>query len=517
MHYVFYVTDHQLDIFGFEGAKAKFHERISWPQLDAYLASFAHDVEISLILDVVDEDLQVEYMPALLPWEKQTLHKRLEEKGRQKGVGYQRLLWSGQKQLNEEGRKDEMLVSAQVYPSKQLTQLMSWLTENNMLVTGLYSSAFLLQTFFNGRIKHQLKLTRTQLKAPLLLIARMTEKHYRQCFFYQGQLRLTRIVELDSTLTDEISIIEFLAQEAKLATRFIYNQKVIAQGDPINYVVLDNVDESLLSHYSPSFEAAGAVSAKWTDENFFDVVDLVEHVTMERADLCFGGALLAELINRRRWLPSFYRDGYVDKINIFRYAGLALKAVSLVLFIWLVLAMINSGLQRVFLQQKQQYYQQVALAFELKKGDLIRIFDSKIKPSDMQSTVDFSDKAQSIQQLQSMGIDIKTLAAIIAEHSFIKVESIRWQAAEKLDDNVFNVRLRGIVFPFDGQYEPIMQAMQRFELSLEQHPQIQGLKVSQKPFNQDATQSLSILTSTPRALPFSLEFQMQSNLAEKVE
>ena len=508
MHYVFYVTDYQLDIFGFDGRTrgVQSHETISWPLLDEYLVQLPNDAEIKLLFDVADENIQAEFLPALLPWEKKALHKRLQYKYRQKGAGLHRFIWSGQTHVSEDGRKSEILITAQLHFSNNLNRLMSCLKENHLLISGVYSAAFMLQEFVKKHLKNKLKLDRTQCNAPLILITRMTNNHYRQCFFYQNQLRLTRVVAFDTVLTDDMSVIQFLAEEATLATRFIYNQNLIQADLPINYVIVDHVNERFLNQYRSSFELAGAISAKWQENNFIDVSNLVTHAFFKPVIPYFGCNLLAELLNRHFWLTSFYSDDFVKKINRFRYIGIGLKLSAAAIFSWLIIVMTVNGFQQYFIQKQQQHFLQLELDLQQQHQDLMDFFVGQESPLDIKTIVDFSDK---LQQFPLMGIDLGVLSEIIAEHPSIKVESLSWQVADSFGDNVFNVSLRGVVFPFNGRYEPIRQALQRFEQSLESHNQIQALKLTQKPFNQDSPQTLNMSTMTPRALPFAIEFRMQ--------
>lgn len=516
MHYVFYVTDYQLDIFGFDGRTrgVQSHETISWLQLDEYLVQFPNDAEIKLLVDVADENIQAEFLPALLPWEKKALHKRLQYKSRQKGADLHRFIWSGQTYVSEDGRKSEILISAQLHFSNNLNRLMSCLKENHLLIRGVYSAAFMLQEFVKKHLKNQLKLDRAQCNAPLILIIRMTNNHYRQCFFYQNQLRLTRVVEFDTALSDDISVIQFLAEEAALATRFIYNQNLIRSDLPISYVIVDHVNERLQSQYRSSFELAGAISASWQENNFFDVSNLVTHAFFKPVTSYFGCNLLAEFLNRHFWLTTFYDDDFVRKINRFRYIGIGLKLSTVVTFSWLIIVMAFNGSQQYFLQKEQQHFLQLEQGLQQQHQELMDFFAGQESPLDIKTIVDFSSK---LQQFSLMGIDLGVLSEIIAEHPSIKVESLSWEVADSFGDNVFNVSLRGVVFPFNGRYEPIRQALQRFEQSLESNNQIQALKLTHKPFNQDLPQILNMSTITPNALPFAIEFRMKTPTSFQAE
>ena len=235
MHFVLYVTGSGVDVFSYRAWRRHKAQHLAWEQVPDFISQLSDSSRISLVLDLLEEDLQVDFMPAMFPWEKQSLKQRMVQKMQQKGVFLQHSLWSGIKATNEDGRKEEMLLTASVSSSKPVKALVEQIQHSNGVLQAIYSAPFLLKDLLFGQVKSVLKFKQSDLKKPLMLIARMSERTYRQCFFYQGQLRLTRVIELEPGLviTDAEKVIEFLAQEAKLASRFIYNQKILPQGTAV--------------------------------------------------------------------------------------------------------------------------------------------------------------------------------------------------------------------------------------------------------------------------------------------
>ena len=508
MQLVLYAMDHHVESFQFEGFNNIKHQQVNWDEIEAYVQQISNQARVDVILDLVDEDLQVEYMPLLLIWEKMALQKRLAAKLKQKGAVSQKFIWTGLKRTNDDQRKEEMLLTAGVYPSKHLSKLMDSLQQANVIWGGLHSSAFLLDGLLHSQIKTNLNLKSQQLKQPVLLIARMSERHYRQCFFYQGQLRLTRIVEFDYQATDDEEKIEKLAQETKLATRFIYNQKILPLGAAFNFVIMDHVDNRYIEFYWRAFDQAGIISPKWEAEsNFFDVLNLVEHISMPREDLCYGNALLAQEF-QKGWKPSFFDQSYVKQVNSYRFAGLGLKLATGLVVLMLGFVGVSAGLQQHFLAKKQALLTHSEQLLVNQKHRLIDQAQGQVSAPDMKAVVEFSQQLQTLNEQQPYGYDLAGLAVFLQAHPMIKMESIQWEPVGRFDSAQLKVSMRGLIHPFTGEYEPITQALTYLETRLAAQSGITGLTVLQRPFTEDQSLSHSVQTGRQgQALPFALEWQ----------
>lgn len=517
MHYVLYAMDHHLEAFQFRGKHIVGHHYLDWPQVTDFVAGIPPSAQISVVLDVIDEDLQVEFMPKLLPWEKWALQTRLINKLRQKGASTQRFIWTGHTQTSEDNnRKEEMLLTVALYPSNAVSKLMEQLSESHFIWTSLHSSAFLLKRLLRSYMKDQLKLTTKQTKAPILLVVRMSDRHYRQCFFLKGDLRLTRVVELKKAQDTDSDKINFLAQESKLATRFIYSQKILPQGTAFNYIIVDHIDETLCDQYWSIFERAGVVSPSWDKERqFFDVVNLVNRISMPSDDLCYGNAVLAQSL-QMGWVTSFFSNPAIERVNRFRYSGLALKVLTGLIVIAMGFAIVKSSLENRFLDHQQDLFHQVEQTLQIQKKHLIKELDGQVKSQDMQAVVQFADQLKHISTTRPYGLDLGSLAELFSRHAKIKVEQLRWQPVNQFDDSQQKVTIRGQVYPFEGQYKPITHALNALADDLAQHPSIDKVEFLQKPFSEDQSQGQSVQAGRDtRALPFSLEWVMHSSSLPK--
>lgn len=511
MQVVLYIRDTGADIFTWHSKGQVEHRWMVWEQLPGYASQLPKHARISMVLDLVDEDLQVEYMPSLLPWEKQALQKRLKTKWQQKGVLSQRFIWTGQKQKNDSGRNEELVITALLYPFKPLQNLIAQLIEQNSLLVGIYSAAFLLKRFFEKEVARQLKLKRAQKLAPIMLIARMTPRHYRQCFFYQGQLRLTRMVELENKPYTEQQIIEFLATEAKLATRFIYNQKILPFGAAFNFVILDHMDgENQQAHWEAFDQVGSVISNKWNPaQNFFDVLNIIDQVSMPSDDLCFGHALLADQLFSS-WFASFYQYDYIAKINALRAlrSGLYLSAGALTLAA--LFSLINVGLQTNFWQKKAQLYQTNIQALSIHRKQLTDQVSDRILADDMQSTVEFSRDLKALISARPYGLDFELIAHSLAQHPNVKLQALSWQPKNKTDDTLVSFRLRAWVTGFNSEYKTMTEVLNAFVSDLESQPAVKKLDLVQKPFNENPSQALNITpTSSMSAVPFVIEGEVE--------
>lgn len=503
MHFVLYVTGSGVDVFSYRAWRRHKAQHLAWEQVPDFISQLSDSSRISLVLDLLEEDLQVDFMPAMFPWEKQSLKQRMVQKMQQKGVFLQHSLWSGIKATNEDGRKEEMLLTASVSSSKPVKALVEQIQHSNGVLQAIYSAPFLLKDLLFGQVKSVLKFKQSDLKKPLMLIARMSERTYRQCFFYQGQLRLTRVIELEPGLviTDAEKVIEFLAQEAKLASRFIYNQKILPQGTAFSYLLLDEAKVTDGLDCQAIFAQAGAFAFQSkTQDDRFHTLSLSDLTASENL---YANQLVAN-IARQGHFRRFYTTPYINKVTAYRQVGvlfnlLTLATIALIGFfvvkVWL--STLNEDIQSV--QYQLQHYQ-------LQQSKLIEKRRDQYSLEDMDALIGFAERKQASQQHPAYHRMMQGVAEAFAPYPTIYLQRMQWQSLEPLNDKRYTLTLNGMIYPFEGRYQHVIDLMAALEDSLAKQPGFSRVTLVQKPFNIDDSQGFSVRPlSEIRSLPFVVE------------
>lgn len=518
MHFVFYLHDARIDVFQLQGKKNIGHETFDWSKIESYVQKLPKNALISLVLDMVDEDLQVEFMPSLLPWEKVRLQQRLAEKWQQKGALNQRFIWTGEKQQNDDGRHEELLLTSVLHPFKPLQKLLKQLTDRNALLIGVHSAAFMLKSVLEKKLVSQLNLSKKQRKTPIMLIVRMTPHHYRQCFFYHGQLRLSRLVELESKDYSEQEIIELLAAESKLATRFIYNQKVLPLGVPFNFILIDHLNENMIRSYWQEFEQIGnVISPQWNPEqNFFEVINLKNYPLTTRRKTFFGSDLLAHELHRGL-TPSFFKFDHITKVNSLRTLATVLKIGALSVLVFILFSLVSASLQSNYWQKRSEIYQQRITYLNAEQDFLLSQLQGRVQADDMQASVEFTDKLNQLNQQRPYGAPLVQIAQHLSHHPKIKIQTLSWKPVAQTDDSTILVVLNGWVSPFEGEYKVLTDTLDALEADLLSQANITRVNLVQKPFNQDQQQVLNVTPSRNIiALPFVMEWEMRLTSAGEI-
>mgnify|MGYP000163901194 FL=1 len=236
MRYVFYITDNGVTAYNGQASGQNASESFEWNDvalLDAYLSTMPESAEADVILDLVDEDLYFEWAPKVHAWEKGAIAERRKQRIHQDTIALSEVHWTNTTQTSEDGRKEELILSATVTDTFNVSSFLQSLEEAQIILKGIHSKAFLLEEYFNKKVRPYLKLGRQDLKKPFLLVTRQTENTYRQTFFYNGELRLSRLVEIDKSFEDFETISQALIDETKMAITYVYNQKIVPFNSPI--------------------------------------------------------------------------------------------------------------------------------------------------------------------------------------------------------------------------------------------------------------------------------------------
>lgn len=503
MHYILYAMDHHLESYCFD-CEDRTLDKIAWSEVEDFIADIPNTAKVSVIVDSISEDTVVEDMPVLLPWEKHALQQRLHNKFLSKGAVCHEISWTGIRNQNSETRKEEIVISNVLYPSKAIDSLIASLTNARLIWSGFYSSSILFQHLLNTEIKKSAKLSAKALKkSPILMVIKVSDVHYRQCFFYQGYLRMTRIVEVDSQNTHYSNDEERLSQalsETRLAVRFIYNQKMLPFNEPINFVLIDQVAEEKEDLLLEKFKKSGVISAKWDqDKNFFVVSrpqDFIQFSLTDHGDYN-ASQVLAEKVHKGL-VKSFYSLPYVKMVRSFQLSRISLNilavlAISSALFIGM-----NAVLQSEFLKNKITVLGQAEQELLNQKKSFIAIFKGYESPADIKASVNFYQSLDRLIHDYPYGYDFSPLGRLLEQHRLVHIQSLTWAPqTAAMDAPNLKVTMQASVGPFDGRFVNLTQAINDFEQALKMLPGVNNVNIMRRPFDEDASRAYRVPNLQP--------------------
>ncbi|UQB43035.1 hypothetical protein JX580_03905 [Thiomicrospira microaerophila] len=502
MHYILYAMDQYLESYCFD-CEDRALNKVEWDEVEDFISEIPKTARVSVIVDSISEDTVLEDMPVLLPWEKHALQQRLHNKFLSKGAICHQITWTGIRNKNSDTRKEELVISNVLYPSKAIDRLISSIVTARLIWSGFYSSSILFQNLLNTEIKKTAKLNASQLKkSPILMVIKVSESHYRQCFFYQGYLRMTRIVEVDNQNNQYSDDNERLSQaisETRLAVRFIYNQKMLPFNEPINFVLIDQVAEQREEYLLDQFKKSGVISAKWSqDKNFFVLARPQDFIRISLTDHSEYNAsqVLAEKVNRG-FVKNFYELPYVKMVRGFKASGylfsaLAVVAVSASLFIG-----INALLQSDFLKNKITVLGQAEQELVNQRKSFVDILKGYESPADIKATVNFYHALDRLIQDYPYGYDFNALGLLLSQHSLVHIQSINWAPQTAIDPPSVKVTMQAAVGPFDGRFVNLTQAINDFEQALKLMPGVSNVNIMRRPFDEDVTRAYRVPNLQP--------------------
>ncbi|CAN8141492.1 conserved hypothetical protein [uncultured Thiomicrorhabdus sp.] len=433
MKYVLYITESGFRVYKSLRITQEAPEEFSWEdiaQIDLFISELPSNAEVKLVLDLIDEDLFFEWVPKVLPWEKAALLKRRKERLISDKVALSEVHSTNQTRKSTEGRKEELILSATISDSFKLTRFLAKLEAAEVLLNGIYSKPLLLTQYYRQVIRPNLGLTKEQESMPFLIISRQSALNYRQTFFYQGEMRLSRPVEVESEDSDSDSIHKALLEETKLAITYVYNQKIIPFNAPIGLVFLEE-DRAVLENIEADCKSYGIIRSNWSQQDFYFVSKTFQDFD---ADLqaCQGNcyseqAIVAFLFKSH--VKGFYTTGYITRLQNFQRGRKVLFGVNTALFtVGLIYLLINS-VDNFIHWQKLDLLDQNITAHLQEKQRLTELVKLQDDAQQIKASVEFSEAILSLRVNRLIGFNIQDFSEAVKRHSNIQLSSLDWRHA----------------------------------------------------------------------------------------
>ncbi|WP_321326525.1 hypothetical protein [Thiomicrorhabdus sp.] len=518
MRYVFYITDSGLTAYNSAKYGSKAYESFEWNDvalIDAYLSTMPDKAEADVILDLIDEDLYFEWAPKVHPWEKSGIADRRKQRLHQENIALSEVRWTGNVQTSADGRKEELILAATVTDSFNLSSFLQSLEEAQIILKAIHSKAFLLEEYFRKKVRPFLKLKRQDLNKPFLLVTHQSHNTYRQTFFYNGELRLSRLVEIDKSFEKIDSIRQALIDETKLAITYVYNQKIVPFNSPISYVFLDG-DQEMLDGILAKCQEEGLIRATWEEGEYFVGTANFRKITPNgtncgQAELpCYSREATVDFVLSDR-PKTFYSNDYVSKINGFVAGQKVFIALNIFVFLIGLYYVLITGIDTLVSFQKQALLEQKIEQHESEKKRLQEVVKLQDDAQQIKASVEFSEAILKLKVNRLISFDINALSQAFAHHKNIQLSDIEWKGLDRFDSRKNQIEIKAWVFPFYETYHDPVMWVDAFVNELKTIDGVEMVQLQKEPLNRQLSQTLNINSkmSNVQALPFTVTLRVK--------
>ncbi|QCU90689.1 hypothetical protein [Thiomicrorhabdus sediminis] len=513
MKIVFYLTDEGVTAYDSRSEPGEIFEFVTWDDianLDSFLSAIPEKAEAEVVLDLVEEDLYFEWSPKVMPWEKGAIIKRRNQRLQSESVTLTEVKWTGASHTSDEGRKEELLLAATITDSFNVSSFLAGLEQAQIIVTAIHSKPFLLESYFQKWIKPHFKLSRADAARPILLVTRQSENTYRQTFLYDGQVRLSRLIELDKQLSNVDEIRKALVDETKLAVTYVYNQKIVPYNSPIGYLFLDN-DTTMLEGLIDVCKTLGLIRESWQENEYFvatgSYAEIAQQVCVcQHQQLgCYSPQAIVDFVIAAN-PKGFYHTDYVNKVGYILQGRKTLIALNMLVFLGGLYYILISGVDTLVSWQRQEMLDQSIVEHQVEAKRLEKMVKLQDDAQRIKASVEFSEAILKLKVNRLINFDIDSLSQVFARHRNIQLTDIDWKTLDRFDSNRNEIKISGWVFPFYETYKKPVQWVDEFVADLQNMNGAEVVDLQKEPLNRRLNQALNIRANPgdTRALAFSV-------------
>lgn len=520
MRYVLYITEDYLTIYPEKFTPDEpflcYSRNKEKKEIDQFLIQLSIKDEVSVVLDLIDEELNFEWVPKVMPWERSSLLKRKMTRLQTDHVALAEIKQGLATRVTKDGRKEELMLSAAVSNHLGLDNFFAKLERSNALLLEIYSKAFLIKHFFEYSAS-QLNLPAKYDKFPLLITSRQEHHSYRQTFIFDGNLRLSRLVELDKNLASAKERQNALLDETRMAISYIYNQKILEFKTPLALLFLDS-DQEVLEGLQELAITKQLIANDWNPEAYFFQTARFQDLMTNRAFCelageplsCFSPVAMADYVLQTR-PKGFYRNAYVQKVHQVLLGRKLFIATNLLLFLGMIGYVTMSSIHSYLKWQEIGMLDERIIAHEAEKRRLESLVQLNDDAQTIKSSVEFSESILTLKLGKLAGFDIQLLSEALVKYPNIQVSSIKWVNKDRFDSGEFEISFDGWVFPFYGTYQKPVEWVDELVEELQKMEGVQNVVLSKEPLNRNLNQAVTINTDKGKvsALPFSITLRVK--------
>ncbi|MDG6778573.1 hypothetical protein QCB44_07640 [Thiomicrorhabdus sp. zzn3] len=515
---VFYLNDQGIVAFSENCrflAEPKF---FAWEELqdfEDWLVDSPKKMRFTVIFDLVDEDISIDPYPRLYLWEKASVQKGVTERLKAEGADFVNTQWTGITQTNPEGRAEEFMMTASIVAPSHLMQFFSALEQFEVTLEAIQSAPFLLAQYAERYLKKELGLNNKEFERPYFIISRHGKTSYRQTFFNEGKLRISRLIEIDVDEMDPHGVQSALIHEAKLARNYIYNQSLIKDQHSIGYIFLDS-DELNLFELEKRVLSEGLIISEDEMQNTLFHAMTLGSIDFKRT-LCglrdskayYASSMLAEFVINHSIAP-FYSNEYAARMRFSIGAQRTLIAANSLLAIALLSYASVMGINTYLSQYKLELLDQQIKNHIAEKERLQKEVDLQIDAKEIKASVDFSEAILGLKQERTVGFKVKPISDVFAKHEHTQLVKVEWKQKDRLDSHTFEVEVDGWVFPYKDYFKEPVAWVDALVEDLKNVPSLQDVQLTLEPLNRNLKQAVTIdMESMEKAEVIALPFKIK--------
>ncbi len=511
MKAVFYLTDEGLTCYK---ESESLVDTFKWEEtelIDTYLAALSEQTEVSIVIDVVDEDIYFEWAPKLLPWEKKPFLDRRKARFDSEKLALSVVQWTNYTKESEGGRKEELILISLLASNEVFSGFLAKLEEAQILVTHLYSKPFLLVDYFKKRIKSYLKWSKKELEHPFLLVCRVSEYAFRQIFLHEGYLRISRLVELEH---DSADMRQSLVHETKLAVAYVRSQNLLPTEAEIGLLFLDS-DAELLKGLFDLCKQEGLVTTEKEAKLFkaltFDELTKQKQYCHLDGNRCFSQPAMVDFILNEK-PKSFYSNPYIEKIKAFILGRQVFIGLNILLLLGGLYYTVIAGVDSVVSWEKQGLLEQKITEHQSEVQRLKEVVKFQDDAQHVKASVEFSEAVLHLKLNRVVNFDIQQWSDLFARHEeHIQLSEMDWKTLGRFDSRQSEIILNAWVFPFYDAYKDPVKWVDDFVEDFKRLPGVELVELQKEPLNRNLSQQLimDITKESVSALPFTVKIRVK--------
>jgi hypothetical protein len=453
---------------------------------------------VYLVLDMIEEEVYVESLPALFDWER-PLYMARQLKKRFPKTSFchaQPIIGKGLPWQERGG-----LLRLQGFNDDHgLKQLITWLESSAVMLDGIYSLPFLLPSLMQNFnvFAHE--------KAVVYLV-RIDADHFRQLLLIDGQVQTSRFIQVNDMSRKE-QLVQ-MRHELSLLIKFVHGQKMLDyQIMPQMLYVTDDEADRLLAWQV--FEHTPFCQRKDMDAfmALSDIQATDDHMPYETR--------LPALIMQQSALPkTHYMPALVQYV-------LQTRQIKQAIF-WVVFLLLLGFIGYIgYFFVQTDYYEQGTTQLQHKKVEIrqqthqIRQqFQLETSAHNLKTAVEWTRVIAQVQHNQALMQYLQDLSLVLTHFPSIQLTDIEWIAVDQAQRSVltqdYTVHVAAVILADSmTRLKTILQTLDDFVLTMQQQPSITAVKVSKKPVDIDSDNSFSVkvddeqrdLINNPYVYPF---------------
>ena len=425
-----------------------------------------------LLVDVTDEEFYTDTIPHVYGKDRKALQRRRLDK--YFGGSVHRYIKVQRR--HEGGRKDDEILISGINDNDLLQPCLDILSKNNVALTGIHSLPLLVESMLKKW---------SMAKGKHLLVSQQSLGKIRHSLYFDGQLKMSRLVELLEH--EDLDSVEIVDKEILKTIHFLENKRLLATGEIIQ------------CHYLAHRQKCTDLKS-WMDKsnNKEQVENIITHTLPNHKE--YADVLCVEYLAQQHWPKNHYANQFDLAIHHHNIAFYVLNflAISLLLATFFIGSYLfylehNKAIEISNLKSLIYTYSQRSERIE---SDFAEI---QIDMNDMKYSVEALDQLQ-LQYNQSPQNFMYALTRSSKYFPNISYREIDWSVKEVSDHSVapFTATVYGALLG-DNSPRKAVQKINELIIKLRQQPGFNSVNALKIPFD----------------LGIENEFKMDGNIHQK--